>query len=199
MRRGFWRVILLAAGLALLAACGGGGGGGEDPANLVVNGSFEDRDYPAGITAVSPGAWDLPGWAPVNDNGIAIVDNLAVSPGEVWQAYEGDGGDQFVILDAAGNGGIRQDIRTVPGVSYLLRIAYRPQPGAAADTCAVLLYCNEELIGALPAPFSTFPDWVLHFFRFTASGSATTIKLLAAGDGDAVGGFIDYVDVLPVD
>ena len=202
MRRGFWRAILLAAGLSLLAACGGGGGSGAapaDPADLVVNGSFEEPDVPAGISVFPADAWNLPGWTFVNEYPIAIGDNLAVSPEEVWQAYGGDGGDQFAILDAAGNGGIRQDIRTVPGASYFLRVAYRPKPGAAVDTCVVRLYRDEEMIGYLPVPYSTFPSWVLHFFRFTASGAATTIKLVAAGEGDGNGGFIDYVDVIPYD
>jgi len=201
MGRGFRRAIILAAGFALLSACGGGGGAGGDavPANLVVNGSFEEPDLPQGISIVPAVDGSLPGWTFVNGNPIAIIDNLAVSGGEVWQAYWWDNGDQFVELDAAGNGGISQEVRTVPGAPYYLRVAYRPKPGAAVDTCAVRLYRDEELIGTLPVPYSTFPGWMPHFFGFTASGAVTTIKLLAAGDSDGSGGFVDYVDVIPVD
>ncbi len=205
---GFRRAILL-AGFALLSVLrgGGSGGGGAVPGNLVVNGSFEEPDLPPGISIVPAGDGNLPGWTFVNGNPIAIIDNLAVSGGEGGQAYWGPAGDQFVELDAAGNGGISQDVRTVPGASYYLRVAYRPKPGAAVDTCAVRLYRDEELIGTLPVPYSTFPGWVPHFLscfyaaRREARHDDQSWTAGPRGDGRRERAAVssDYVDVIPVD
>ncbi len=193
MRRGFVRVILLAAGLALLAACGGGGGGGADPASLVVNGSFEDPDVPSGFSVVPASEGNLRGWTFVNGNPIAIVDNLAVSGGEAWQAYQGD---QFVQLDIGGNGGIFQAVATVPGARYTVSFAYKPRPDSDFDTCAVLFYLNDAFMDSIPFPNARFRAWIPYFYSFTATGTATNVMFVAAGNDDGSGGFIDDVRVV---
>lgn len=195
MRRCFVRGILPAACLALAAACGGGGGGGgqADPATLVVNGSFEEPDVPRGATLVTPGAWNLPGWTPVNGNGVAIIDNLAVSPGAALEAHEGG---QFLELDVSGNGGISQAIATVPGTSYDVSFAYMPRPGLGVSTSRIAFYLNDNFLREVPFDNVSPRPWVEYYFRFTATGASTTLKFLAAGDGDGFGGFLDSVRVI---
>ncbi len=201
MRRGFGRVILLAAWVAILAGCGGEGSGGRgdaDNANLIVNGSFEDPGIAPGISAGFVGGWEIlhdpiPGWTPVDGNGFGILDNVIASSGAVWQAYEGD---QFAELDADANGGITQTITTVPQASYYLYFAYSPRPGGASATNAIRILLDGINIDNVAADgIAASPSWTLYRYSFIATGTATTVGFTAAGDSDGVGGFLDHVMV----
>ena len=193
MRWNFVRVILLAAWIAVLAGCGGGGSGDADPANLIVNGSFEGPDVPPGISTISVGDWNLSGWTPVNGNGIGIYDNMTASAGVTWQAYEGD---QFAELDANGNGGISQTINTVAGSSYYLCFAYSPRPGRGTDTNTIQFYLNDISIDNVTADGDAATTaWLLYCYSFRATGTSSTVRFMAEGNSDGYGGFLDDVIV----
>ena len=197
MQWNFGRVLLLAAWIAVLAGCGSGESGGRgdtDPANLIVNGSFEGPDVPPGISTISVGDWNLSGWTPVNGNGIGIFDNMTASAGVTWQAYEGD---QFAELDANANGGISQSINTVPGSSYYICFAYSPRPGCGAGTNTIQFYLNDKSIDNVTAGGDAASmAWMLYCYSFRATGASTTVRFMAAGDSDGFGGFLDDVQVI---
>ena len=201
MRRGFGRVILLAAWAAVLAGCGSEGSGRRgdaDNANLIVNGSFEAPDIAPGISAGFVGGWEIlhdqiSGWAPVDGNGFEIFDNVIASSGVVWRAYEGD---QFAELDADANGGISQTITTVPQASYYLYFAYSPRPGGSAATNTIMIHLDGINIDNVAADgIAASPSWTLYRYSFIATGASTTVGFTAAGDSDGVGGFLDHVMV----
>lgn len=201
MRRGFGRVILLAAWIAAAAGCGGGGsggGGGADNANLIVNGSFESPDVAPGISAGFVGGREIfhdpiPGWTPVDANGIEIFDNAIASSGAVWQAYEGD---QFAELDVDANSGISQSINTVPQASYYLYFAYSPRPGCGSATNAIRIHLDGINVDNVTADgAAASPSWTLYRYSFIAAGTTTTVGFSAAGDSDGVGGLLDDVMV----
>jgi len=201
MRRGFGRVILLAAWIAVLAGCGGdgsGGSGGADNANLIVNGSFEEPDIAPGISAGFVGGWEIlhdpiPGWDPVDGNGFEIFDNVIASSGAVWRAYEGD---QFAEMDADANGGISQTITTVPQASYYLYFAYSPRPGGSSATNTIMIHLDGINIDNVAADdIAASPSWTLYRYSFIATGTSTIVGFTAAGDSDGVGGLLDDVMV----
>jgi hypothetical protein len=87
-------------------------------ANLIVDGGFEQL-------RLAPGTWQvvsqLPGWNLASGPGIELQNNVAGRAAE---------GAQLVELDSHASSAIYQDVQTVPGQTYELRLAYSARPGA---------------------------------------------------------------------
>ena len=108
--------------------------------NLMVNGSFETPNIPAGRFGIFPA---IPGWSHqprpgTTSSGIEIQDHVAGAPAA-------GAGDQFVELDSDGPSRIFQDVATSPGSTYRLTFLYSARPGTAAIE-------NHFRVSAGPAP-----------------------------------------------
>ncbi len=176
----------------LAAGCGGGDEGTTGDGNLVVNGSFEspavDRlNYRTFVQAI-------PGWTPANSFGFEIQNHISRA-GTVWEPFDGD---QYVELDAEGNGGLYQDLPTIGGRHYSFSVAYSPRPGASAATSLIGVYIDNTLLISLGASGTglTTTGWQSFRTEFTAPGPSTRLTILAEGTSDGQGLFVDNVSVL---
>ncbi len=153
--------------------------------NLVVNGSFENPDVPAG----SYNIYDtIQGWTTAGA-GVEIRDNV------VGTAYEGD---QFAELDSNSNSSIFQNIaNTVSGQSYLLSFAFSPRIGQSSLTNGISAFWNGVLVDSVTANGGSSNNWTM--FQYLVTGTGTdTLQFSAVGESDSLGGNLDSVSVSAV-
>jgi hypothetical protein len=150
----------------------------------IVNGSFEAPDVKSGSWQVFT---DIPGWI-ATGAGAEVRDNVAGS------AYDGD---QFIELDSYSNSAIEQTIDTIAGSPYEITWAYSPRMGKLnANTNGIAIYWNDELLDeiALSGVGNSDNVWTLLTTDVTGSGS-DTLKFVATGVSDAMGGSLDAISI----
>jgi hypothetical protein len=162
--------------------------------NLIVNGSFETPDIPAGSFGIFPA---IPGWSHqprtgTTSSGIEIQDHVAGAPAA-------GAGDQFVELDSDGPSRILQDVATSAGSTYRLTFLYSARPGTPAIE-------NHFRVSAGPASTEIGPlasaaqtSWTNGALDFVATAASSRIEYLDLSPEQPVGGVGAYVDLVAVE
>jgi len=167
----------------LLGITVGSGTAAPDPANLLMNGGFEDPVISGDVLNVSTGSTAIPGWtvigtAPLT---VGIVSGAYVAQGISVPAEEG-----FQWLDLTGSGvstgtrGITQTAPTIAGLSYLLTFwvgnVYDPG-GVLGVTSTVGVKINGTSAGSFTNSAQvTTMNWQKFSITFTAMGNSTEIE-----------------------
>lgn len=154
-------------------------------ANLIVNGSFEDPEIESSWQVYDGISSTIPGWTVTFGPGIEIQNNTIATPSH---------GNQLAELDSYGNSGIQQVIATDPGF-YSFSFEYFPRPGVPDTSNGIEVYFNGSLLDSVSAEYSSDTVWTLHKYLLS-TGSTTTIEFRAVGDSDALGGYLDNVQLI---
>ncbi|HYN03516.1 MAG TPA: PEP-CTERM sorting domain-containing protein [Vicinamibacteria bacterium] len=172
-----WRVVLMVAALASF-------GPAMAHANLIVNGGFEAPDQGVGTGFTILGA--IPGWTTSSGPGIEIqYGNVAGLP---------HSGDQLVELDSTGNSGMFQSITTLPGDFYTLSFFYSPRPGISAASNGIEVWWNTSLLQTITGIGAGGTVWTEYSYT-VLGGGPDTLKFVAVGTSDFLGGYIDDVEL----
>ncbi|MEM6980284.1 MAG: hypothetical protein AAF539_11520 [Planctomycetota bacterium] len=164
--------------------------------NLVVNGSFESAVDTA-VASTSErwsnttrgwGVFDaIEGWTSTGEgSGLEVQQNVAGAASD---------GNSLVELDSHQNSGMYQDIPTRDGQNYVLNIDYSPRPRVDAESNAVEVYYDGQLLGTLTGDGSQLANtqWSTHRFEVEATSETGRLELRAAGTSDSLGGYVDNV------
>jgi len=167
---------LLAAPLMALA----------EPANLVVNGSFE-------TTVVGNGSWtivnSLSGWTTGN-GGVELRHNA------VGTALDGQ---NFAELDTTGNSSISQNINTVAGQWYSLSFYYSNRIDVAQASNGLGWSFGAASGSTItPAQISGDHQWQLFTTQVLGTGAPMTLTFTALGNSDSLGTSLDKISVSAV-
>jgi len=154
--------------------------------NLIVNGSFEDKDIQTKSWSVYN---SIPGWSTVSGAGIEIRDHV------VGDAYHGE---QFIELDSHNNSYMIQNVaNTRANQSYLLSFAYSPRMWQPDYTNGISVFWNSIEIASITATGGATNQWTM--FDFIVQGTGDDVLGFAAiGKNDSLGGNIDAVSVSAV-
>ncbi|MCA9534760.1 MAG: DUF642 domain-containing protein [Myxococcales bacterium] len=156
--------------------------------NLLVNGGFEQP-------RLNHGTWQvfgaLPGWQLSSGPGIEVQNNVAGRPAE---------GSQYVELDSHASSAIYQDVQTVPGQYYELRVAFSARPGTPRMDNSVAVVLNGQVVHTLDAEGSQLGDtqWAYQSIQFQATSSSTRVELRHVGRSNGLGGYVDDVSVTAI-
>jgi Ca2+-binding RTX toxin-like protein len=160
-----------------------------DPANLLINGSFEASEVPAGSWAAHQ---TIPGWTALSGSRI-----------ELWNAHGGmqaRNGSDFVELDFAGaTDGFYQDIRTTAGQNYTLSFDLAARPGVSLSTQGVEVLWNGQVVATVnPQASGTHGIWTTPTFTVKGTGGQDrlTFREVASQGGDGLGAMLDNVKLL---
>lgn len=148
---------------------------------LLVNRSFEDNTVNAGESSIVDA---ITGWTTTFGSGILVDEELIARNGTA-----------SVQLDGAGNSGISQDVSTVVGETYRISLQYSPSPNTPAESNAIEVWWDGELIDTLALEGGINPDWVGSNYTVVATSDLTTLEFRAAGSSDGVGGLLDQISV----
>lgn len=184
------------AGLLLIVvgALAGPIGAAGATSTLIVNGSFETPDVPAGSFSIFPA---IPGWshapAPqaVSSSGIEVQDHFAGDPAA-------GAGDQFVELDSDGPSRIFQDVATNPGSTYSLTFIYSARPLTAAADNHFLVSVGPESVEVGPLVSASQTNWLGYTLDFFATDTSSRIEYLDLGPEQGAGGVGSYIDEVVV-
>jgi hypothetical protein len=155
---------------------------------LIRNGSFE-------APALGDGQWQtfpaIPGWQLSGGSSIEVQSRAAGSPSD---------GRQLVELDGESSSGIFQDVRTVPGATYVLRLAFSPRPGTEPVDNQLSVRVDGREVGRAQGDGRRLRDtrWRYVTFRFVAASPVTRIELVDVGRSNGVGTYVDDVSLMPV-
>jgi hypothetical protein len=88
-----------------------------------------------------------------------------------------------------------QTVNTILGQEYNLSLAYSLRPALTLASSGVQIFINDVLIDTLSADGRLHWNtvWSIHNYSYTATGTSATIKFMATGTSDGMGGFIDDV------
>ncbi|MFT3734664.1 MAG: DUF642 domain-containing protein [Rhodocyclaceae bacterium] len=168
------RALLLGAGLMFSL---------QANANLLINGSFESPDQPAGTWSVYYGSPAIPGWS-AGPQGVELRDANAGTAAT---------GTQFIELDTYQNSWIEQTVATSVGVEYFLNFLYSPRIGVASTSNTIDVLINGSLVASYTGNGGATHVWDLKSVAYTATGASTTIRFVAGGTSDGYGGSLDGV------
>jgi len=119
-----------------------------------------------------------------------------------WESYDGS---QYAELDTDWDGPsgarigepasvrIYQDIATCPGGTYELRYAWSPRPGNPDNSMEVRW--GTRIIAQHVAAGNNTTTWTLETQQLTALGNTTRLTFVETGTADALGMFLDAVQV----
>lgn len=157
--------------------------------NLIVNGSFESPNIPAGTFGIFP---SIPGWSfsprpGTTSSGIEIQDHSAGAPAA-------GAGDQFMETDSDGPTLVYQDVTTAPGLTYRLDFIYSARPGTPAvqNRFQVTAGPASATIGPLTSGAQT--NWLPYSLSFVATSSTTRVSFLDLSPEEPAGGLGSYID-----
>lgn len=168
--------------LAILAACLAAPFTAQ--ANLINNGSFEQ-------TGLNNGQWSVyhtvAGWQ-LGGPGLELRNNVAGA------AYDGH---NYAELDSTGNSSIWQQMVTQSGLNYAVSFAYAPRAGVGAASNGIDVYWDNTLLASLTGNGVGHNGnlWNVYTFFVTASGPLSTLRFVATGASDSLGGSLDAVSV----
>jgi len=174
-------VALLGAGTAVAAP------------NLIVNGSFETPNVPAGTFGIFPA---IPGWshqarAGTTSSGIEIQDHVSGAPAA-------GAGDQFVEVDSNGPSRIFQDVATSPGSRYRLTFLYSARPGTAASENHFQVSAGPSSLEIGPLASAAQTSWTSAALDFVATASTSRVEYLDLSPEQGSGGLGAYIDLVAV-
>ena len=153
-------------------------------ANLIENGGFEEPALPSGtfeVFTVLPG-----GWFTISGPGIEVQNNVDGAPFE---------GDQHVELDSFFNSVMGQSVPTISGYNYLVTFAYSPRPLIPASSTGIEVRWDGSVLGSFSSDGGVVTSWKTFEFLVPASSTSTLLEFAAIGTSDALGGYIDAVNV----
>lgn len=178
---------LLLATLSLALCAGAAQATTLTSGELVKNGGFEATTIAGGNWKIYTGGYT--GWT-LGANGIEIRNDA------VGSAFEGN---NFAELDTTGNSWISQSLATVAGATYTLSFAYSPRSNVGSDSNGINVYWDGALVEGISASGlvgnSAGNDWTTYTYNLVAGDSSTTLKFMAAGKSDTMGGGLDAVSV----
>lgn len=161
---------------------------GSAHADLIVNGSFEEDTQ-------NPGTWSvygsLVGWTSEGP-GIEVRNNVAGA------AFDGV---NYIELDSHNgpdtNSAAIQVIDTT-AMQYLLSFAYSPRINQPESTNGIAVYWNGDLLGTVTGTGGGSHNWQVYSFVVTGGDQQSTLKFLAVGTDDSLGGSLDAVSLVSV-
>ncbi len=173
------------------------------PANLIINGSFEQAA--PGFSLPANGAWAVYG------NGSLLGWNTSVGQGVEIQNHavgNAQNGNYLVELDsdsrnhvgaaaqvgASSNSNLWQTIATQIGASYSYSFWYAPRTGTSASTNAID-WSFGSAQGQVSGTGGSGLSWQQVTGSFIATASSTLINFQAKGTADTYGGLLDSVTV----
>jgi hypothetical protein len=165
------------------------------PSNLLVNGSFETPEVPAGQEGQNLRDGQLPGWR-ISRGTVDVFHQRA------WQPAPGQG-NQGLDLVGMSPGTIEQTFPTVPGQEYIFSgwIAHNIDNPVAPEGRADVLLNGQFFVQLFHRDAqATRRDlrWVPFAYRFRATASTTTIALSEVSNLWSVGGlFLDGLAIVP--
>lgn len=172
-----WYALCLALPSAALAA-GESAGSGK---NLIVNGSFEDPVVPAGNYKLIPTGQSFTGWEVVGAPGnVAPISGKYAAARITFSAMEGA---QWLDMTGTSNSltGIRQSVRTQPGMHYeLLFHVGNVSGGSFGTTSSVEAQVNDESLGVATNDLvgGGVQQWGRYRMPIIATGDVTTITFI---------------------
>jgi PEP-CTERM motif len=162
--------------------------------NLILNGSFEaDLLNSPQWTVLST----LTDWSADSTSGVELRDSVAglAQDGDNFIELDTNGGTfNGVGFDQTTNSSIWQEVTTTQGQVYDLSWYYSPRIGQAQPTNPIEVYWNGTLLkteSRSGAGLSAH-DWQQSTFQVIGTGS-DTLKFMAVGTGDTLGGSLDNV------
>lgn len=167
----------------------------KTPANLIVNGSFEE-----GVEVVP----DNPGFLSINEGGEGIK-GWTVTRGQIdyiqgyWKAA--DGKRSLDMNGSPGVGGVKQTIKTVKGKKYQLTFKLAGNPGAPVIKELTVEVAGEKKAFAFDTTDKTREEmgWQAKELTFTATSDKTDIELYTTTkDTENSGPALDDVAVVEV-
>lgn len=180
------RKAFILGGLALACAAG--------PAHAasIVNGSFESATVNpgGGFVTLGTGSTAITGWT-VTGGSIDYI-------GGYWQAQDGQ---RSVDLAGSSLGTLAQTFSTIANVTYEVTfwISKNPDGGAVVRTGTISAGANSGLFTYSASNSRANMNWVQDTFRFTATGSSTTLSFAANADaGCCFGPALDNVGIAVV-
>jgi hypothetical protein len=155
------------------------------PINMISNGSFETG-------GVKSGAWDVfksyQGWT-VGDMGVEVRNNVAGAA---------EDGSNFIELDTTANSWISQSVATRDyGATYHLTFWYAPREGTGKDTNGISVLWNDAVIQSMSKDYGNAANpWIKYDFLLTAYAPMSTLKFVATGSSDSLGGSLDNISLV---
>jgi PEP-CTERM motif len=158
-------------------------------ANLLTNGSFESQ-------VLNNWAWTVlastTGWQADATSGLELRNNVAGTA---------QNGQNFVELDthhtgrfdASTNSSIWQSVSTQAGSIYTLSWWYSPRINTAANTNDISVYWNNTLLTTNVGAGGSTQNWQQFSFQVVGTGASDTVKFMAGGKIDTLGGSLDNV------
>ena len=172
----------------------------------IINGDFSQPVIGASPSNSSSSAWDywtgggVPGWTAVTGHNIEYQNITPVTAG-----------NQYVELKAhpVGHFGIKQDVGTRIGATYLLTLDCRDRADVPPASSNFNVLIDGQIIcqinfsnpaAAPPARFVTPGAWTTVNMTFTANNPVTLISLVPINTlNDTTGSLVDNVKLAPVD
>ena len=182
------RLSILALAFSLALALGGS----PVQANLIDNGSFENKDSIVVDPAkgyVTVGGTTIPDWT-VFQGFVDYVEGL-------WTPQDGS---HSLDVDGTVAGGIKQSFATIIGEVYQVSFWLAGNPSnQSADFLTKTLNVkvgifDQDFIFNVQGKSSTNMGWIEQTFQFTAQGSTSTLQFLSKTAG-ALGPALDNVSV----
>jgi choice-of-anchor C domain-containing protein len=162
----------------------------QEPANLVVNGGFEEGPDVAAYKPLNPGSADVRGWVVTRGQ----IDYIASH----WRAAEGK--RSLDLHGSPGYGGVKQTFRTQKGRRYRVTfsLAGTPLIGKLAKRTGVSA-AGQKGEFAFDAAGKTLQDmgWETRVWEFTAAADETTLEFFTLESEDPnCGPALDDVSVV---
>ena len=160
------------------------------PANLLVNGGFEDPPGIAGYICFGTGQ-QLPGWT-VESGTVEVV-------GPYWQAAQGQ---QSLDLNGVFElyGTIFQEVSTVPETHYRVRFAFAGNPEGGPPGKSIKVFWGAQELGNLSFDTTGYAftnmGWTYYEFDVTATSTASRLRFQSTCTSFC-GPTIDDVSVTP--
>ena len=145
--------------------------------NLLVNGSFESPDIPAGKFQSFD---EIPGWTKVGGAKYELWDNLF--------GWLSDDGDQHM---ESNDTFFEQQVPTVPGRLYEISFAWSPRPGVPDNH--VIIEWNGEIVAEAEGSGAGLGslDWSTTSVTAVATEEMTTLLVMSVNNDPLVGMLID--------
>jgi choice-of-anchor C domain-containing protein len=187
---------IMALVVALLLVCGDRGSSvpvrpqKTKPANLLVNGSFEDGADPKEFLPLDKGSTDIKGWTVTRGQ----IDYI----GSYWQAAEGK--RSIDLHGSPGYGGIQQTFATQKGQRYRVIFSLAGTPGAGVKKVAVRAAGKKGEFRCDGTKTSRAQmGWEKHAWEFQALADKTTLEIHTLETTDPLQGpTLDNVSVVAI-
>ncbi|MFN0184917.1 MAG: PEP-CTERM sorting domain-containing protein [Aquabacterium sp.] len=165
-------------------------------ANLLTNGSFEDH-------VLANGTWTVlastNGWQADATSGLELRRNIAgvAQDGANFVELDTNGGTfNNVSFDSSTNSSIWQSVATQANATYTLTWWYSPRINVAADSNDIAVYWNNNLLTTNAGAGGGAHNWQAFSFQVTGTGGMDTVKFMAGGRQDSLGGSLDNVSLV---